>query len=204
MKTMHTDKVAGTGPETLGIGASTTTVVAECNCTINDLTATCSHNRSQGDNGKLQIVASPNESRIQEYALMGVKITLKEEYSGSDKVDCSIDLQNNKSSSCFHITDENNEFINKSSNEVTFLGNEDEEFDKWPINASPTEFKLQGYGCDRAGKTITIENYPNQYFTVQADLDIFKAWSEGINKGWSTWAEKFFSVSPVELTPKIT
>jgi hypothetical protein len=141
---------------------------------------------------------------MEEYELMGIKVTVKEEYAGKDKIDCSVNLLNNKSSSCFYITDESGELVNEKSRQITLKGNDAKKLDKWPIDASPEITTIQGHGCDKAGKTVNIECFPSQYYTVQGDLSIFKFWSDKVNEGWEQWGKSIFSMSPVELAPKIT
>lgn len=196
------DKDATEGPEVAA--ATTATESEQCNCTISSLSAKCSHGRSHNNKGKLQIVPSPSQSKSEEYELMGVKVTLKKEYAGEDKINCSVDLQNNKGDGCFFITDKSGELVNSSTSEIPIKGEASTNKDKWPINATPTTTTIQGHGCDKAGKTITLETFPNQYYTVQADLQIFKDWSDKVNKGWEAWGNTIFSMSPVELAPKIT
>jgi len=175
-----------------------------CNCTITTLTAKCKHGRNQNQKGVIQVVPSPDKTRSEEYELMGVKVTLKEEYAGSDEVECNVSLQNNKSDGCFFITDETNELVNKESSTIIIKGENKEDLDKWPIDASPEKTSIQGHGCDKAGKTVYIESYPSQYYTIQGDLSIFKVWADSVNEGWEAWGKSIFSLSPVELAPKIT
>ncbi|MCW8935131.1 MAG: hypothetical protein OQK98_10440 [Gammaproteobacteria bacterium] len=175
-----------------------------CNCTIKTLTAKCKHGRTQNEKGILQVVPTPVKTRSEEYELMGVKVTLKEEYAGDDEIECSVDLQNNKSDACFYITDETNELVNKQSSKIIVKGENKKKLEKWPIDASPEKTSIQGHGCDKAGKTIYIESYPSQYYTIQGDLSIFKVWTDSVNEGWETWGKSIFSLSPVELAPKIT
>jgi len=175
-----------------------------CNCTINTLTAKCKHGRTQNGKGVIQVVPSPDKTRSEEYELMGVKVTLKEEYAGSDEIECNVSLQNNKSNACFYITDETNELVNKETSTIIVKGENKENLDKWPIDTSPEKTSIQGHGCDKAGKTVYIESYPSQYYTIQGDLSIFKVWADSVNEGWETWGKSIFSLSPVELAPKIT
>jgi len=119
-------------------------------------------------------------------------------------VDCSVSLQNNKSESCFYITDKSGQLVNKNSSKLTIKGNEGKKLDKWPIDASPNIISIQGHGCDKAGKTLKIESFPSQYYTIQGDLSIFKIWSDKVNEGWEAWGHNIFSMSPVQLAPKIT
>lgn len=198
----HSDKDASKGPEP--IAGSGLNQSEECNCTINSLNVKCSHGRSQNKKGILQVVPTPDKTRIEEYELMGVKVTLKEEFAGKDEIDCSVNLQNNKSSSCFYITDETNELVNKESSKILLKGENKEKLDKWPIDASAMTTSIQGHGCDKAGKTVQIECFPSQYYTLQGDLSIFKVWADKVNEGWEHWGKSFFSMSPVELAPKIT
>jgi len=202
-KTLHGDKDAGNGPETTSAVVASTQKET-CNCTINSLDVKCSHNRSQNNKGQLQVVPSPDKTRMEEYELMGVKVTLKEEYAGKDEINCSLNLQNNKSDACFYITDETNQLVNKSSSKVTLEGEDSKNLDKWPINASATTLSIQGHGCDNAAKTVQVECFPNQYYTIQGDLSIFKVWSDKVNEGWETWGKSIFNMSPVQLAPKIT
>lgn len=189
-----------------GLGPEQETLVAEnkCNCTIDKLSATCSHGRKNSAKGILQVVPTQTKTRMEEYELMGVKITLKEQYSGTDEIDCALTLSNNKGSGCFHITDESKQIVNASSSKVPIDGTNGKKLDKWPIDASPQITEIQGHGCDNAGETIKVESFPNQYYTVQGELTIFKEWEKNVNKQWEAWAKKFFDVSPVSLQPKLT
>jgi len=198
--TVHVDKDAGAGP----INAAAPVKKDICNCTISTLEVVCSHGRSQSSRGILQIVPSPDRTRMEEYELMGNKVTLKEEYAGEDELNCSLGLQNNKGSGCYYITDETRQIVNSESSKIIIEGENSQKLEKWPINAQPETISIQGHGCDKAGKTVRVESYPSQYYTVQADLSIFKVWADKVNEGWEAWGKNIFSLSPVQLSPKIT
>ena len=175
-----------------------------CSCSVVSLNATCSHGRSTETDNLLQIVATPNKAKSEEYALMGVKVTLKKEYGGTDNVTCKASFENNQSTGCYQITDIDNNYITKDTSELEFKSIESETTSRWPIDASPKKLTVSGHGCDNKVKTTKIEKFPNQYFTVEANVSVFQDWVKNVNKAWEDWGSKIFDVTPVDITPKLT
>jgi len=175
-----------------------------CSCTITTLKSTCSHNRTSGTSNLLQIVPTPTKAKSEEYELMGIKVTLKKEYSGEDNVNCEASFENNQSTGCFQITDINNKYITNNISEFEFKSEESETTSRWPIKASPKKITVTGHGCDNKTKSTIIEKFPNQYFTVEANVSVFQDWVKNINKAWEDWGSKIFNLTPVDITPKLT
>ena len=175
-----------------------------CSCSVVNLKATCSHGRSTEKDNILQIVATPNKAKSEEYALMGVKVTLKKEYGGTDNVTCKASFENNQSTGCYQITDINNKYITKDTSELEFKSIKSETTSRWPIDASPKKLTISGHGCDNKVKTTKIEKFPNQYFTIEANVSVFQDWVKNVNKAWEDWGSKIFDVTPVDITPKLT
>lgn len=175
-----------------------------CTCSITDLIATCSHGRSSDSNNLLQIVASTSKSKSEEYELMGIKVTLKKEYTGEDTVNCNASFENSQSSGCYQITDINNKYKTQSASKLKFENKDNETSSRWPINSSPKKLTVSGKGCDNKIKSTRIEMYPNQYFTVEANISVFQEWVKEINKAWEDWGSKIFDLTPVDITPKLT
>ncbi|HEY7771930.1 MAG TPA: hypothetical protein VIC26_02025, partial [Marinagarivorans sp.] len=74
-------------------------------CTATTLETKCSHaGRAVGPSGVLQVVASPNTTSADEVSMFGMKVSVKSESGGSDKITTELVLENNKSSSCYQIT----------------------------------------------------------------------------------------------------
>lgn len=86
-----------------GEGGATAAVVQqaaeeeECGvCTVKEFIATCGHGRSQSLQGKLRVVPGQTETRSIEVKLMGVKVAIKEEFGGKEKIDFSVSLDGAK------------------------------------------------------------------------------------------------------------
>ena len=175
-----------------------------CSCSVVELKAACSHNRESGQNNVLQVVASTNKSISEEYELMGIKVTLKKDFGGNENITCTSSLKDNQSSGCYQITDKNNKYITNNESVILIESNDSDTNSKWPISVSPKKSTVSSRGCDNKISTVKIEKFPNQYFTVEANVTIFQDWVKNVNKAWEDWGTKIFDVSPIEIIPKLT
>ena len=175
-----------------------------CTCSITSFTVQDKQKRKSGKENILQIVPSPTKAENVEYELMGIKLAIKEEFGGEEKIKCSLSLMDRKSDDCYKITDKDGKKQTGNLLAIKDEGSEKREDDsKWLINASPETYTIEGSGCN-GSKTVTIEKYPSNYHTVQGNIDIFQEWVKGVNSAWEDWGKKFFALSPVELAPKLT
>ncbi len=181
-----------------------TTEEEECVCYATALSISCGHGRKPNASNVLQIVASPDKTRSEEYEMMGVKITLKEEYAGKDKVKATLALVDDQTASCFEITDIDGAFQEGKQATLAIESPYLDSRSKWPKDASPQTLIIKGRGCDQSELSATIESFPSQYYTVQADVSVFSDWVKKINDGWEKWGKRIFDASPVSLNPKLT
>lgn len=173
-------------------------------CVAKSFVVQCGHKRAPGPDNKIQVVPSPDSTASREIALMGVKVEVKREFGGKEVISGALSLKNNKFSSCFETTNTRGAWVTGANAKVQVEGNTEDEPELWPINAAPTLSVIKGKGCSGAPKSVTIETFPNQYHSVEGQLDIFQDWAKKVNEGWETWGKKFFDLSPVSLTPKVT
>lgn len=173
-------------------------------CIASSFNVSCDHGRKSGPTNRIQVVPSPTSSRTRDISVMGYKVESKLEYGGKDKVTGKLSLSNNKFSSCFITTNTKGAWIGGPEATLIASGNTEKEPDIWPINASPSIKTIKGKGCSGSTKSVTVETFPNHYHTIEGQLDIFKDWVKKFNDSWEKWGKKFFDLSPVSLTPKIT
>ncbi|WP_075186428.1 hypothetical protein [Teredinibacter haidensis] len=173
-------------------------------CSIVNLNVRCAHGRSVGPSKIIRVVPTPDITQSSEYALMGVKISIKKEIGGTDVVTVSSTLKNNKSDKCHQLKIGDSVWKNERESDVEIADLQDKDADKWPINAKPMITNISGKGCDGEIKSVEIETYPSQYYTVEGNLDIFADWVDKVQKSWEKWGEKYFNASPVTLKPVIT
>lgn len=173
-------------------------------CSASSLVTTCSHNARQANqNGLIQVVPSPNTAKAHEVSLLGVKVTAKTEYGGTDKLKSKLELTGNKRNDCYQLSSRPGEWQPQQETETIVKGAPADETRKWLANASPTIAQIQGKGCSGNPQTTTVECYPNTTYTVEGNLDIFGDWVKKVNKAWEDWGKKVFAISPVELKPKL-
>lgn len=73
----------------------------------------------------------------------------------------------------------------------------------WPINAEPDRFYVYGRGCTETYKLVTVENYPNQKYSVELSLEFIDAFTQKINDSWEKFGKKCFNAGPWEMKLKL-
>ncbi|MFL0809238.1 MAG: hypothetical protein K6L76_02370 [Agarilytica sp.] len=198
---MAGNRQAGLGPVVDEVQTESKAIVCGV-CEIEKLDISCGHGRFASRDGIIQVVPDPDKNTTHAIEMFGVKVSVGKKYGGKEKIKSVLSLDGNKLSDCHNITGTDGEVreIASLTEIIEFPG---EKTEKWLAETVPKEYLVAGRGCSGSSKTVRIQTYPSDTYTVSGELKIFKDWADKVNEAWEDWGKKVFNLAPIDIKPEV-
>lgn len=184
-----------------------------CPCTIKNFVVACEHGRKSDSVQVLQVVATPTESRSDEYVFgpdsAQVVVETGVDYGGDDKVKAKLTA----GGGCRRkIRFSGGEFSSGkwkggSSRSETlktepFCLQQLDDSSLSLVRVSPVSYTVEA-STSSGRESITVEQYPSDKLSYGVKVDGLGYLAKKFNDAWETWGETAFGWSPVTIKPKI-